>query len=105
MKNNTKIDKQMLPFNSTYEPNTKTRQRAFNQIKLIPIVDYKSGKKEMMIEVFPSNCEIYLTLNMISSAMTNIKLHFQDIRWENRNQRFLKMKLLTTLRTMILALG
>ena len=45
VKNNTKIDRQMLPFNSTYEPNTKTRQRAFNQIKLIPIVDYKSGAK------------------------------------------------------------
>ena len=45
VKNKTKIDKQMLPFNSSYEPNTETRQRAFNQIKLIPIVDYKSGAK------------------------------------------------------------
>ena len=47
VKNNTKNDQQILPFNSTYEPNTKIRQRAFNQIKLIPIVDYKSGKKEI----------------------------------------------------------
>ena len=74
----------MLPFNTTYEPNTKTRQRAFNQIKLIPIVDYKSGKKEMTIS---NNCEILSTLeynlNMITSAMPSIKVHFQVIRREN----------------------
>lgn len=45
VKNNTSNNKTILPFNSTYEPNTEARQRAFNQIKLIPIVDYKSGAK------------------------------------------------------------
>ena len=52
VKNNTSNNTLMLPFNSTYEPNKETRQRAFNQIKLIPIVDYKSGAKLMMIELF-----------------------------------------------------
>ena len=45
VKSNTSNNTPMLPFTSTYEPNTETRQRAFNQIKLIPIVDYKSGTK------------------------------------------------------------